>query len=98
MPTSFTRADAARIAALARLELSDDALDRYARQLTDILAYAEHIQEVDTTGVPPYRADVDASLRADTVGPSFTAAEAIANSPHADRTSGTFVVPKVIGG
>ena len=101
MPTSFTRADAARIAALARLELDDAALDRYARQLGDILAYAERVQQVDTTGVAPYRStdseDGDAALRPDVASPSFTQAEALANAPQGDRTAGTFVVPKVIG-
>lgn len=97
MPTSFTRADAARIAALARLELDDAALDRHARQLADILAYAERVQQVDTTGVEPYRADVAAVLRPDTVTPSFGQAEALANAPQGDHAAGTFVVPKVIG-
>lgn len=104
MPTSFTRADAARIAALARLELDDAALDRYARQLADILAYAERVQQVDTTGVEPYRTGAGDeapggpdALRADAVAPSFTQAEALANAPQGDRAAGTFVVPKVIG-
>jgi aspartyl-tRNA(Asn)/glutamyl-tRNA(Gln) amidotransferase subunit C len=101
MPTSFTRADAARIAALARLELDEAALDRYARQLSDILAYAEHVQQVDTTGVEPYRGaddeDSQSALRPDLVTPSFTQAEALANAPQGDRAAGTFVVPKVIG-
>lgn len=97
MPTSFTRADVARIAALARLELNDAALDRHARQLGDILAYAERVQQVDTTGIEPYRADVADALRPDTVAPSFGQTEALANAPQGDRTAGTFVVPKVIG-
>lgn len=104
MPTSFTRADVARIAALARLELDEAALDRYARQLGDILAYAERVQQVDTAGVAPYRADVGAddtddpsALRPDVVTPSFDQAAALANAPQGDRVAGTFVVPKVIG-
>ena len=49
MSSPFSRADVARIAALARLELTDEELDLYARQLGGILDYAERIQEVITT-------------------------------------------------
>ena len=49
----FTRDEVAAIAALANLELDDDELDLFARQLGDILAYADEVQQIDTTGVPP---------------------------------------------
>ena len=45
--------DVRKIAALARLELTDDEVDVFSRQLRDILAYAEQVQQIDTTGVPP---------------------------------------------
>src|SRR5207245_8914730 len=51
MPAAFTRADVAAVAALANLELEPSELDLFARQLGDILAYAEQVQQVDTTGV-----------------------------------------------
>lgn len=104
MSSPFSRADVARIATLARLELSESELDLYARQLGGILEYAERIQDVDTTGVPPYMSTLvprdvsaDDGLRDDTPTPSFSAAEALRNAPEGDRASGTFVVPKVIG-
>jgi aspartyl-tRNA(Asn)/glutamyl-tRNA(Gln) amidotransferase subunit C len=104
MSSPFSRADVARIATLARLELSESELDLYARQLGGILEYAERIQEVDTTGVPPYMSTVaphDAhsadGQRDDTPAASFSAAEALLNALDGDRASGTFVVPKVIG-
>ena len=48
----FTRDDVAAIAALANLELDDAELDLFARQLGDILAYAEEVQRIDTTDGP----------------------------------------------
>ena len=53
MPAAFTRDDVAKIAALANLELDPDEIDLFARQLGDILTYAEEVQRVDTTGIPP---------------------------------------------
>ena len=97
----FTRADVARIATLARLELTETELDLYARQLGGILEYAERIQEVDTEGVPPYATTFAGptgdALRDDTPVPSLSREDALLNAPQGDRTSGTFVVPKVIG-
>jgi aspartyl/glutamyl-tRNA(Asn/Gln) amidotransferase C subunit len=53
MPGSLTRADVEKIAALANLELNAAELELFARQLADILEYANQLQRVDTTGVPP---------------------------------------------
>src|SRR4029079_10735441 len=53
MATSLTRAEVARIAELARLELTSSELDLFTRQLGDILDYVEQIRGLDTTGVAP---------------------------------------------
>ena len=53
MSTTLTRDDVARIAELARLELTPDELDLFTRQLGDILGYVEQIRELDTSGVAP---------------------------------------------
>jgi len=52
MPTTLTIADVERIAALAQLELSEEEKLLFTRQLADILAYAEQVQAIDTSGVP----------------------------------------------
>jgi aspartyl-tRNA(Asn)/glutamyl-tRNA(Gln) amidotransferase subunit C len=89
-----------RIAALAQLELTDEEKQLFARQLADILTYAQQVQQLDTTGVPA-TAHVHASHRAerdDAPGPSLAIGEALANAPDADRAAGLFKVPRVIGG
>ncbi|TAK17193.1 MAG: Asp-tRNA(Asn)/Glu-tRNA(Gln) amidotransferase subunit GatC [Acidobacteria bacterium] len=94
----LTRADATRIATLARLELTEPELDLFARQLTSILEYADRLQAVDTTGVPPYAGGLGAgALRDDQPASSLAREDALGNAPGADVTAGTFVVPKVIG-
>ena len=94
----LTRADVQRIAALARLQLTEPELDLFARQLTSILAYADSLQAVDTAGVPPYSGTLsEVQWRDDTPVPSLSRADALGNAPNADVHAGTFVVPKVIG-
>ena len=97
MPSPLTRERVAAIAALANLELDEHELDLFARQLADILRYAEEIQAVDTTGVPPTFGVVTrhAADRIDTQARSLETAAALANAP---ETSGPFFrVPRVIG-
>ena len=53
MSGSLTRDDVLRVAALAHLELTEPEVETFTRQLGDILHYAEQVQAVDTTGVPP---------------------------------------------
>ena len=99
MPPALTREDAARIAALAMLELSDDELDLLARQLGEILAYADQVQQIDTTGVPPTASVVmrHAADRADELRPCLDREAALANAPDPALDAGLFKVPRVIG-
>ena len=50
---ALTREEVLHVAQLARLSFKPEEVDRLTRQLNDILAYVEKLQEVDTTGVPP---------------------------------------------
>jgi aspartyl-tRNA(Asn)/glutamyl-tRNA(Gln) amidotransferase subunit C len=99
MPAGFTRDQIAAIAALAHLELDASEIDLFARQLGDILAYAEVVQQIDTTGVPP-TASVLARQgpdRLDEVRLSLDRDEALAAAPDAAIDAGFFKVPRVIG-
>jgi aspartyl-tRNA(Asn)/glutamyl-tRNA(Gln) amidotransferase subunit C len=46
-------AEIAKIAELARLELTAEEMEKYARELSDILDFFEQLKEVDTTNVKP---------------------------------------------
>ena len=93
-------ADVERIAALAHLNLTEDEKVLFARQLADILHYAEQVRAVDTTGIEA-TAHVLGSLdaeRDDEPRPGLTPQEVTANAPDAAREAGLFRVPRVIGG
>ena len=96
--TAFTQADVERVAELARLELTPDEKDLFARQLADILAYAEQIQRVPTEGVPATSHAGDAAMmREDEVRPSLPREASLAAGPEADVDAGLFKVPRVLG-
>jgi aspartyl-tRNA(Asn)/glutamyl-tRNA(Gln) amidotransferase subunit C len=98
MSATLARAEVERIAALARLALSEEELALFGRQLGDILAWANAIQDLDTAGVPPTGPVAgDARLRADEPRPSLSRDEALGGAPDADRDAGLFRVPRVLG-
>jgi aspartyl-tRNA(Asn)/glutamyl-tRNA(Gln) amidotransferase subunit C len=96
----FSRAEVEAVAALANLELDESEIEMFARQLGEILAYADEVQQVDTRGIPPtasvltrYPAD-----RPDQIGPCLSLEEALANAPDPQaKPGGLFRVPRVIG-
>ena len=101
MPAEFTRADVDAIAALAHLELDPSEVEMFARQLGEILAYAEQVQQVDTSGVPPttYGVGPRSADRPDCVTASLPIDDVLANAPDRDRSpsgGGFFTVPRVI--
>jgi len=95
----LTRQDVERIASLARLELTDREKDLFVRQLTEVLEYAEQIQAIDTSDVPPTSQVVSgqATDREDLPAPSLANTEALANAPDPASKAGLFRVPRVIG-
>jgi aspartyl-tRNA(Asn)/glutamyl-tRNA(Gln) amidotransferase subunit C len=102
MPAEFTRAQIEAIAALAHLELDASEVEMFARQLGDILAYADQVQQVDTSGVTPtaYGVGQHSADRPDRVAPSLPIDDVLGNAPDSERPrtgGGFFKVPRVIG-
>lgn len=99
MAASFTRSQIDAVAALAHLRLDEQEIDLFARQLGDILDYAEQVQNIDTTGVPPTASVVTrhAADRPDEVHASLSRASALGNAPDGNEEAGLFRVPRVIG-
>jgi aspartyl-tRNA(Asn)/glutamyl-tRNA(Gln) amidotransferase subunit C len=98
MPPGFTREQVTAVAALANLELEPAEIELFARQLGDILAYADEVQQVDTTGVEPTASLMrQATDRADELRPSLDRGEALDAAPDAAIDAGFFRVPRVIG-
>lgn len=88
-----------RIAALAQLRLSDADRSRLATDLEQILDYVDRLRAVPTDGVPvtAHILEGPGDLRADTIVPSLSVADALRNAPGADDETGLFRVPRVIG-
>lgn len=102
MPAVFTQEEVLKIAALANLMLEPAEIELFARQLGDILAYANEVQKVDTAGVPPTArvGTPGGADRADETRPCLDIADTLANAPDADHSQlqgGFFKVPRVIG-
>ena len=77
------RADVLHVARLARLELSEDEVDRMASELSAVLGHIEKISELDLDGVEPtsHVVEVPDALRADEPRPSLPREEALASAP-----------------
>ena len=85
------------VARLAHLSLTDEERQTFARQLDEILAYAESIQSLDTAAVPPMsHALTSETLREDVPGPSLPRQKVLESAP--DAAEGLFRVPRVLGG
>lgn len=95
---AFTRTDVERIAALARLSVTDAEADRLASELEAILAYAEQLAGLDTSDVEPtsHPIELPTPLRDDEPEPALAPELALANAP--EHEGSAFVVPKVIEG
>ena len=84
------------IAKLARIAMSDEAIERLVPELNNILGWVEQLGEVNTDGVEPLTAVIDQKqrLRGDVVDDGNIRAAILANAPEAQH--GFFAVPKVI--
>ncbi len=87
------RAQVLHVARLARLELTDDEVERASRELSTILDHIARIGELDLDAVPPtsHVVEVTTPLRADEPEPSLPVQEALAAAP--DPYDGGFRVP-----
>ena len=97
MPERITETDAAYVARLARLALSDDEVELYTEQLRDVLEYANVVAALDTAGVPPTAHPLPLTnvLRADEPRPGLDRGDVLAMAPDAD--DGRFRVPPILG-
>jgi aspartyl-tRNA(Asn)/glutamyl-tRNA(Gln) amidotransferase subunit C len=89
--------DVAHVARLARLELTDDELERFTGQLGAVLEHAADIAALDIADVPPtaHPLPLVNVLRADTPVPSVDRDEVLAQAPAAEE--GRFKVPRILG-
>jgi aspartyl-tRNA(Asn)/glutamyl-tRNA(Gln) amidotransferase subunit C len=90
---AITREEVVHVAKLARLELTDDELARFAEQLNAILEAVGKVSELDLADVEPTLHPLELSnvWAADEPRPSLPVEEALANAP--EREDDAFRVP-----
>ncbi len=95
---ALTRDQAAHIAELAKLELTEQELDKMARQLSEILDYAARLNELDTSAIMPTASVIPNQniMRPDVVTPSLTREQALANAPDTDDQREFFRVRAIL--
>jgi aspartyl-tRNA(Asn)/glutamyl-tRNA(Gln) amidotransferase subunit C len=90
----LSRDQVLHVARLARLELTEDEIERYSGELSKVLEYIEKISELgDLADVPPtsHVVAVENVLRADEPRPSLPVEVALESAP--DAALGGFRVP-----
>ena len=96
MAVPIDRARVLHIAQLAQLSLREEEVERFAGELSAIVAYVEKLESLDTTGIEPtahIRAGGSA-LREDVVLPGLSREDALAQAPRAEHDG--FAVPPFV--
>jgi aspartyl-tRNA(Asn)/glutamyl-tRNA(Gln) amidotransferase subunit C len=98
--TGLSVADVERIAALAHLALTESEKTLFTKQLAEVLAFAEQVQQIDTAGVPATAQvhGTEGHERGDQPTACLPVEDALANAPDGALEAGLFRVPRVIGG
>jgi aspartyl-tRNA(Asn)/glutamyl-tRNA(Gln) amidotransferase subunit C len=93
----ITPDDVRYVAALARLALTDEEVDRTTGQLDAMLGHFADIDALDLDGVAPttHAMPITNVFRPDVVGPTLDRAEVLAQAPKSDGTR--FAVPSILG-
>ena len=84
---TLTLQDVEKIAALARLELSQEEKETYQEQLSAILEYAARLNLLDIEDVPPTTSAVALQniMREDVVEPSLSLEDVLFNAPDSSQ-------------
>ena len=90
------RAVVGKVAALARIKIPEDKIDKMSTDLTEILTFMEQLNNVDTTGVEPlvYMNEDTNRWRADEQKESLSMEDGLKNAPA--RAGEYFTVPKIL--
>ncbi len=92
----ITKDEVLYVADLARLNLDQGAIDKFAGQIGEILDYVDKLNEVNTEGVKPtsHAITLTNAFREDEQQEHLEREQALANAPQ--KEDGHFVVPKII--
>ena len=93
---SITSDEIKKLAALSKLSIADDEMDKYSKELSDILDYVSQLKNVDTRNIEPLFNVLDQvnAPKPDEPQPSITQKLALKNAP--EVSDEFFQVPEVI--
>ena len=93
----ITKEEVLYVAHLARLDLDEESIEKFAGQIDEILGYIEKLNEVDTKNIKPtsHAIFLTNAFREDKEREPIECELALANAP--EKEDGSFVVPKVVG-
>ncbi len=93
----ITKNEVLHVADLARLDLDEELIDRFAGQIGEILEYVDTLNKIDTKGITPtsHAIFLSNAFRDDEERPHLDNDVALANAP--EKEDGGFIVPKVVG-
>ena len=82
----LSREEVLHIARLARLGLSEDEVNKFSEQLSNLLEHFEMLQQVDTSGIPPTTQSIALQnvMKQDEITPSLPQQEILDNAPQRD--------------
>jgi aspartyl-tRNA(Asn)/glutamyl-tRNA(Gln) amidotransferase subunit C len=97
MSRRLSRHDVLHVARLARLDLTEEEIERFTDQLSAVLEHAADVAALPTEGVPPtaHPIPLENVLRDDVVHPPLEREEVLAEAPATE--SGRFRVPPILG-
>jgi aspartyl-tRNA(Asn)/glutamyl-tRNA(Gln) amidotransferase subunit C len=89
----ITREEVLHVAALARLDLTEDEVGKFQEQLSEIIGAVSKVSELDLRDVPPtaHPLEIQNAWAEDVPRPCLTLDEVFANAP--DRDEDLFRVP-----
>ena len=93
----ITKEEVLYVAHLARLDLDEESIEKFAGQIDEILGYIEKLNQVDTNGIKPtsHAISLTNAFRNDEKKEPIERGLALANAP--EKEDGQFVVPKIVG-
>ena len=93
----ITKEQVLYVAHLARLDLDEESIEKFAGQIDEILGYIEKLNQVDTQNITPtsHAIFLTNAFREDEEREHIERDLALANAP--EKEDGSFIVPKVVG-
>jgi aspartyl-tRNA(Asn)/glutamyl-tRNA(Gln) amidotransferase subunit C len=92
----ITKSDVEYVAGLAHLSPDNETMERLAREMGDILAYMDKLNELDTSDIEPTMHAIPMTnvLREDVETPGLDHEDALKNAPKTDDEY--FLVPRIL--